>query len=235
MVDQYPPEKVDVSEQKQPSGKRGRPEYKPTAEQRAKVRELRADRKTTEEIAAALEISRNTLRKHFAGELVAPFAAPSGAVGQLDFEGTAHRPNTTAETLGPAAVPTGRPEYEPTQRDRDDVRLMKADDWSDERIARRLGISRNTLLKHFAQELEDGADYVRQIALRNLMRSSNGGNVGASNSLLRLSGLAPPPPEPNRPQGEAPPAAPDLGKKQQAKHDALTAEEGTSWSQLMRH
>ncbi len=205
----------------------GRPEYKPTEEQRDQVRDLRAKRRTSQAIAQALGISRNTLRKYFAHELAGTIDQVARE-GELDFTAPVHQ-------AAPATAPIGRPEYEPSQRDRDDVRLMKADDWSDDRIARRLGISRNTLLKHFAQELEDGADHVRQIALRNLMRASNNGNVGASNSLLRLSGLVPPPPLPgqSQPHGEAPPQMPDLGKKQLAKLDAQTAERGTSWSDLM--
>ena len=64
---------------------------------------------------------------------------------------------------------------------RQDVRLFKADNWSDDRIARRLGISRTTLLKHFAEELESGADQERQEALRLLKRA------GASSGSARPS------------------------------------------------
>lgn len=126
----------------------------------------------------------------------------------------------------------GRPKYEPNLTDRNAVRLMKADGWADDRIARRLKISRNTLLKAYREELQDGADAVREIALRNLMRASNKGNVAASNALLKLSGLEPPTPTAPERKPDAPPAE-KIGKKEAAKIAAQTAEVDTSWHTLM--
>lgn len=128
----------------------------------------------------------------------------------------------------------GRPKYEPSLQDRNDVRLFKADGWTDDRIAARLGVSRNTLLKHFPVELTHGADAVRADVLRNLMRASKKGSVSASNKLLGLSNLQPPPPPPTAAPAVAAPIE-QLSKKAQAKLDAATAEKGTSWGEVLRH
>ena len=80
----------------------------------------------------------------------------------------------------------GRPSLKPTSVQREDVRLFKADGWSDHRIARRLGISRPTLLKHFAEELENGADEERHAALRLLKKAASKLNVSAIRDYLKL-------------------------------------------------
>ena len=209
---------MSVVEHKTPSGGRGRPVYKPTDEQRAAVRTLKADAKTHAEIATAVGVSRNTLRKYFAAELADTVAEDPAPM--LDF--TASQPEPVPST--------GRPEFEPTQRQREDVRLWKADDWSDDRIARRLAISRNTLLKHFAEELEDGVDQVRARVLRNLMRESDKGSVSASDRLMKLPGMIAPAERLTTPEAE--PEQP-LGKKDRALRDAQTAEQGTSWASLV--
>ena len=49
--------------------RRGRRPYKPTAKQRASVMNLKATRSTDDEIALAIGIDANTLRKHFRLEL----------------------------------------------------------------------------------------------------------------------------------------------------------------------
>ncbi len=228
MGDQNPERVSAVSEQNQRSGRGGRPEYKPTDEQRSTVRRMAADKAKKAEIAAAICVTRATLRKHFKAEL----ASSVDQAGQLDF-------NSQQATAASEAAAPGRPPFEPTYRQREDVRLFKADDWSDDRIARRLGISRTTLREHFKEELADGADAVRAEVLRNLMQSSRKGNVAASNALLRMSGIAPPPPSPKDPPPSppSPAAAPEppkpvaLGKKDQAKVDALNVPE--DWAELM--
>lgn len=227
MSEQNPPPDPGVSEQKKRPGTVGRPEYKPTDEQRAQVRELVAAKATKGRIALALGISPVTLRKYFAAELAAPGDA-SPESGMLDFGGSSHQPPPIE--AAPPKEQAGRPEFEPNYRQREDVRLMKADDWSDDRIARRLGISRNTLLKHFGDELEDGVDQVRAAVLRNLMRESNNGSVSASDRLLKLPGMIAP-----AQRLETPAAADDepMGKKARALHDAKTAENGTSWASLV--
>jgi hypothetical protein len=83
----------------------------------------------------------------------------------------------------------GRRPYRPTSEQRDDVRMFKADGWSDDRIASRLGISRPTLLKHFAQELEGGADEERQFALRKLREAADKLNVAAIKEYLKVTSI----------------------------------------------
>lgn len=230
MGEQDPPAGNDISARKGRTGQAGRPEYKPTNDQRAEVVRLVAEGKTKTEIAAVIGISRLTLRKHFAAELVVTKAPLQGAL-ELGAAPTVPPPEAAPPTQ---PTPAGRPEFEPTYRQRDEVRLWKVDGWSDDRIAQALGISRNTLLKHFGDELERGVDQVRTRVLKNLLRESDAGSVPASVHLLKLPGmLAPiqqlPPPE----LDEA--AAPAPGKKEQANREARTAHEGNTWGSILKH
>jgi hypothetical protein len=123
-----------------------------------------------------------------------------------------------------------RPAFKVTAAKRKEVELMKADGWSDDRIAAQFGISRTTLLKHFGKELEYGADKVRREQLVNLSRASKKLNVAAAKALLaRADTVAVAPPAAD----EAP--TPSLGKKEIANRDAQTAEQGTSWDGLLKH
>lgn len=126
----------------------------------------------------------------------------------------------------------GRPAFRVTAAMRRDVELMKADGFSDDRIAAQLSCSRPTLLKHFAKELEFGADKVRRQQLRNLDRMSKR-NVAASKALLARSDTVAPPAPPTRPDDA--PRPPPLGKKETADLEAQTAEAGTSWANLIKH
>ncbi len=213
-----------VSAQGTPARSGGRPEYKPTDEQRALVRRLRAEGESIGEVAKAVGISRNTLRKHFAAEV-----AVEPAERQLELGGAHHATAIVVEEPGKP----GRPEFEPTQRQRDDVKLWASDDWAEDRMAAQLGISRNTLRKHFAEEIQYGADRIRTQVLRDLQRSSAAGRVGASNRLLELTGLVGPPRASKPDLDEDTPAEPQLGKKAQAKVDAGTAAKDTDWETLM--
>lgn len=214
-----------VSAQEAPSRSGGRPEYKPTDEQRALVRRLRAGGTSIGEVAQAIGISRNTLRKHFAAELESR-AAP--VEQQLELGG-AHP--AKAIVVEEPAKP-GRPEFEPTQRQREDVKLWASDDWTEDRMAAQLGISRNTLRKHFADEIQYGADKVRTMVLRDLQRSSAAGRTGASAKLLELTEKVGPP-RSARVETDDDVPSPQLGKKAQAKVDAATADQGTDWETLM--
>lgn len=131
-----------------------------------------------------------------------------------------------------------RPAFKVTAAMRRDVELMKADGFSDDRIARQLRCTRPTLLKHFAEELEFGADRVRREQLANLRRASKKGNVAAAKALLNRADLVPPPGAPA--PSPTPEKADDakgvkLGKKEAANLEAQTAEEGTSWQGLLKH
>ena len=215
-----------VSAQEAPSRSGGRPEYKPTDEQRALVRRLRADGTSIGDVAKAVGISRNTLRKHFGAELE---AKPAPLDQQLELAG-AHPAKAIVVEEAPRP---GRPEFEPTQRQRDDVKLWASDDWTEDRMAAQIGISRNTLRKHFADEIQYGADKVRTVVLRDLQRASAAGRTGASAKLLELTEkVRPPSPLKSGGDGEEEEAEP-LGKKAQAKVDARTANNTPGWSHLV--
>lgn len=72
-----------------------------------------------------------------------------------------------------------RPAFAATAEQRRDVVRLKAAGRSDERIAASLGIARNTLLVHFADELEHGGDIKLERLLEYAWRSARKGNAGA--------------------------------------------------------
>jgi AraC-like DNA-binding protein len=210
----------------------GRPRHKPDDVLRSCVVQLRAEGQSIAEIAAAVDLAPNTLRRYYAAELAtAPARRRADRPADPQLELLEKSPAPGLEQL--EAAQPGRPAYEPTQAERDDVKLWAADDWTEDRMARQLGISRTTLRKYFEAEIEFGADQVRTQALRDLRRASRLGKVAASAKLLQLSGFVPP---------SAPAAAPldrpdmiddRLGKKERAQIDARTAEAGTSWASLL--
>jgi hypothetical protein len=128
----------------------------------------------------------------------------------------------------------GRKAFNVTAALRRDVALMKADGWSDDRIAAQLDISRTTLLKHFPRELEFGADKVRREQLRNLAKASRKGSVAAANTLLKRVDATPVGTGriATEPLDEKPEK---LGKKAEATLAAETAHEGTEWGHLVKH
>jgi len=71
----------------------------------------------------------------------------------------------------------GRPEFKPTGPQRDRVKMLRADGWRTERIARDLGIDPGTLQKHFAEELEHGADISRAALLDLAWKGARKGNA----------------------------------------------------------
>lgn len=125
----------------------------------------------------------------------------------------------------------GRKAFNVTDALRRDVTSMKADGFSDDRVAAQLGISRTTLLKHFGKELEFGADAVRREQLANLRRMAKR-NVAAAKALLaRADIVATTAPAP----GPAEEKPEKLGKKAEATLAAETAHEGTGWGHLVKH
>lgn len=115
----------------------------------------------------------------------------------------------------------GRPAFEPTEEQREEVAIAAGGGMSHERIALALGIDRGTLEKHFEAELAGGAYRKRLDQVVAMYRAGMKGNVAAQKAYLALEpGLAAPPAEK--------PAEP-LGKKEQKNKDATTAHVGTSW------
>ncbi len=109
-----------------------------------------------------------------------------------------------------------------------------------EDIALALGISRETLAKHYGFELSSGALARRAEVLNALHAAAKKGSSSAARAYLEhtpelaappVDGLAPtastqPAAEPARPQR--------LGKKEQAQAEAVTAQQGTDWDGLLR-
>lgn len=126
---------------------------------------------------------------------------------------------------------TGRPEFKPTDAQRNKVSIAAGGGMSHEEIAIGIGISRNSLRKHFAHELAGGA-YGRRLEVFEAMhRAAKKGNVAAQKAYIALT-----------PQAEAPPLAPPAetaepakpqGKKAQAQAAAATAQAGTEWGDLL--
>lgn len=104
---------------------------------------------------------------------------------------------------------------------------------SHEEIALGLGISRNTLEKHFEHELSVGAYQKRIEVLDSMHATAKKGNVAAQKAYLQAtpSVSAPPPPAGDQPVSEDPK---NLGKKEQANADAVTAAVGTQWEDLLK-
>ena len=120
-----------------------------------------------------------------------------------------------------------RPEFKPTPKQRRDVAIAAGGGVTHEEIALGMGISRPTLAKHFAYELTTGAYKRRQEVLTAMWKAAKAGNVSAQKAYTALSPkvAAPPevPPDADKPEG----------KKAQAKADAVTAQAGTEWADLL--
>lgn len=133
----------------------------------------------------------------------------------------------------------GRPAHKPTAATRKKVEILRADGWSWERIARNIGIEKPTLAKHYMQELKYGDDNVRAALLGRIYEKAMEGNVSAARAFEKMTSSSIAPPDPNR-AGE-PVAVPVekpvevLGKKEQARIEAVTAAQGTSWQDLVKH
>lgn len=124
----------------------------------------------------------------------------------------------------------GRPEYKPTGAVRLKVSIAAGGGMPHEEIAIGLGISRNTLEKHFQHELSVGANERRLEVLEAMHKAATKrgkGNVAAQKAYLAMTPAAVAPPLPKEPKPEP------LGKKEQANVDAKTAQEGTAWSELL--
>lgn len=128
----------------------------------------------------------------------------------------------------------GRPAFKPTKEQRIDVETMKADGWSNERIALQIRISRPTLEAHFADELQLGADKVRLENLRNLRKMAKK-NASAAKQLndrldvagtMRLGGDAGQPEVPT-------PKERKRGKKELQQHAAEHPDTSTEMGDLL--
>lgn len=147
----------------------------------------------------------------------------------------------------PTGRPRGRPEHAPTAALRRKVSIAAGGGMTHEDIATALGISRETLRKHYRQELSIEAQKRRMEVLEAVFTTAK--KKGTSAAARTYLGSTPEFEAPPLPEGEQPPAQPPaaapvatpapaarptkLGKKEQAVVDAAGAAEGTEWADLL--
>jgi AcrR family transcriptional regulator len=100
-------------------------------------------------------------------------------------------------------------------------------------IAAGLGIARNTLEKHYAEELTEGAYARRLDVLEALFRAATGAkpNVTAAKAYMAIAPKLPGPPAPPEASDDDKPEK--LGKKERAQRDAASAGRGTGWEDIL--
>jgi DNA-binding CsgD family transcriptional regulator len=138
----------------------------------------------------------------------------------------------------------GRPPFKPTKAQRERVKTCKAAGMTNDELALGLGIDRNTLEKHFAYELGQGATNRRQEAMDKLWQLGKGGNVSALKAYISKleedKYQIPPAPLARKTDKQAAAEASGtdekiekLGKKEQAQVDAVNAGQNTEWADLL--
>lgn len=80
----------------------------------------------------------------------------------------------------------GRPPHEPTEKDRELVRLWAADGRPIDDIAEGIGISPNTLVKHYREELDEAEDLLIAKVKGFLFKNCEEGNVTAQIFFLKV-------------------------------------------------
>ena len=120
----------------------------------------------------------------------------------------------------------GRPQFKSTAAQRRRVSICAGGGMSHEEIAIGLGIAKMTLQKYFAYELSEGAYRRRQDIIEAMYRTAKKGNVAAQKAYVALGPQIAAPPQPK--DAEKP-----QGKKEQAAADAVTAQTGTEWADLL--
>lgn len=124
-----------------------------------------------------------------------------------------------------------RPQHKPSWESRRQVSIAAAAGMSQEEIALAIEIDRNTLRKHYHDELTIGACKRRMEILQAAHMSAMKGNVSAQKMLL---GMQPEIGIPTAEQdGKIDTKPAKIGKKAQAKQDAVGAEGGTGWDGLL--
>lgn len=83
----------------------------------------------------------------------------------------------------------GRPPYEPTEKDRNKIKLLLALGWSIERMANGIGVSPATLKRYFRAELKERSAMRDRLDARRFeiaMEQANAGNVAALKELGKM-------------------------------------------------
>lgn len=120
----------------------------------------------------------------------------------------------------------GRPEFVPTDEDREKVQVLRAQGMALAAIAEALGIHYQTLNTHFSIDLEVAVAKKTADMMMARYRSGMGGSVPAQNKFLEAAGAIPP-----KPSKQAKP--PKIGKKEAAQVEAEAKPDDTEWGTLV--
>ncbi|QAY96695.1 hypothetical protein CWB41_13945 [Methylovirgula ligni] len=128
--------------------------------------------------------------------------------------------------------PEGRPRWEPTVADRETVTILICAGFKQDSIARRFGISVDTLQLYCADEISNGYDLRRQDAVIALYQKGVGTNAAPNSAAIKeFLRKVDTSPQPIQSSTVRKPMTP--GKKEQAIAEAATGAQGTSWHDLL--
>lgn len=122
----------------------------------------------------------------------------------------------------------GRPPFKPTRKMRTSVERMCAVGDSQDTIARALGIDRNTLAKHFHEELLTGAAKRRREVVDMIFDGASNGNASLIKRAEEMSRAATADTGNREPEQPAP-KVPKLGKREAQQQEAIGAGKGSDW------
>lgn len=121
----------------------------------------------------------------------------------------------------------GRPEFVPTDEQRERVQILRAQGMSQEAIAASLDIHKETLVRHFSVDLDVAVAKKTAEVMMARFRSAIGGSVPAQNKFLELAGAMPVKPK-------RAPAQPKPGKKEQADAEATAPPADPEWGNILQ-
>jgi hypothetical protein len=127
---------------------------------------------------------------------------------------------------------SGRPEFTPSALQREEVEILVAAQATQQAIANYIGVSLPTLRKHFADELEFGADRKNLKLIIARYRAAEGGSAAALNA---WDARSPTRKAPKKSAQEPQPKPVELGKKAAERVAAQTAAEGTEFEKFLTH
>lgn len=133
----------------------------------------------------------------------------------------------------PTKKAAGRPEFTPTDEQRQNVEILIAGGMGLDEVAHAIGVAENTLKKHFPQEIKVARSKKRAEVLVAMFNSAKGGNVSAQKAFIALNGAASADEDfvgRNDPAPAKPAKVSKLGKKEQAAEEAaIAAGGGDGW------
>lgn len=123
----------------------------------------------------------------------------------------------------------GRPHFKPTRAQRTSVERMRAVGDALDTIARALGIDRNTLSKHFAEEISTGAARQRLKSVNWVFDGASKGNAALVRRAEEMTRAAAA--EIGEQEQPAAPKPAKPGKREVQHKDALAAGQGSEWAE----